>query len=371
MDGTATAPIKVEAFRSDTPERTGKDPMVVRWGFNGIVRDKYLEGNRAGFSGLPFGSFFPLARFTTPEEVHSTDTAMERERLVTKTAESVEKYLGEVVGGKDAHGNQLDNVPNFGFASGFYGELDVAKMAVISATLLPTLQQIRGIAKDLGMPSPISARCEGEDSMDAGKPRTDCPTCWLKWLGSPVVDAYIAQTASQGRSVDEFDPTTGENHTRTVTPTAQELNIAKEIVVMSLSIGLAAQQTLWNEIATDMEKQEIKRVMPYQHGIRKDLHEAQPHEKEMNRFREFAEASKGGNAPAADNSEILMMLAKSQAQTNEMLAAILSQGKQVGGMKLAETSEIPTIIAPEAAEAAESNLAPAAQKMEAKKQEKK
>lgn len=371
MDGTATAPIKVEAFRNDTPERTGKDPMVVRWGFNGVVRDKYLEGNRAGFSGLPFGSFFPLARFTTPEEVHSTDETMERERLVTKTAESVEKYLGEVVGGRDARGNPVDNVLNFGFMSGFYGELDVSKMAVLSVTLLPTLPQIRAIAARLKMPSPISAKCEGTDARDAGRERTGCPTCWLKWIQSPVVDAYIAETMASGRQVEEFDPATGENQTRTVAPSVEDFAAAKEIVTISLGTGLAAQHSIWAEIVTDIEDKTIKGATAYQDGIRKDLHEAKPQDKDMNRIREFAEASKGGNAPAADNSEILMMLAKSQAQTNEMLAAILSQGKQVGGMKLAATSEIPTIIAPEAAETVESNLAPAAQKMKAKEQEKK
>jgi len=367
MDGTATAPIKVAAFRSDTPERTGKDPMVVRWGFNGVVRDKYLEGNRAGFSGLPYGSFFPLARFTTPEEVHSTDTAMERERLVTKTAESVERYLGEVIGGKDAFGNQLENIANFGFEAGFYGELDVAKMAVISATLLPTLPQIRAIAGRLKMPQPISAKCEGTDTMDAGKTRETCPTCWAKWLDSPALDAYIAETSAIGREVDEFDPATGQSQTRMVAPTAEEFQVAREIAKNSIGTGLNALANIWAELATDLEEGGSKGITAYQHGIRKDLHESKPQDRRMNEIREFARQSgnNGGNAPAADNSEILMMLAKSQAQTNELLAKIAA-GQQTG-MKLAETSEIPTIIPTEAAP--KSDLAPAAAKLK-KAQEK-
>lgn len=335
--------------------------MVVRWGFNGIVRDKYLEGNRAGFSGLPFGVWFPLARFTTPEEVHSTDEAMERERMVTKTADSVEKYLGEVVGGKDAFGNQLQDVPNFGFASGFYGELDVAKMAVISATLLPSLPQIRSIAKELGMPSPISQVCEGQDSMDAGKPRQNCPTCWFKWLQSPVIDAYIAQAAATGRSVDEFDPTNGQSQTRIVAPTIEELNIAKEIVTTSIGIGLSAQQTLWNEIATDVEKKEIKGVRPYQHGIRKDLHEARPEDKELSRIREFANASnERQSAPVADNSLVMERVVSVLDRIDQRLTKL-----ETPSINIAEGSQTPTITEPE------SNLAPAAQKMEAKKQERK
>lgn len=367
MDGTATAPIKVAAFRSDTPERTGNDPMVVRWGFNGVVRDKYLEGNRAGFSGLPYGSFFPLARFTTPEEVHSTDETMERERLVTKTAESVERYLGEVIGGRDAFGNRLDNVPNFGFEAGFYGELDVAKMAVISATLLPTLPQIRAIAQRLHVESPISAKCEGEDAMDAGKTRETCPTCWTKWLNSPALDAYIAETSTVGREVDEFDPTTQKSQTRIVAPTTEEFAIAREIVKNSIGTGLNALANIWAELATDLEEGGSKGITVYQHGIRKDLHESKPQDRRMNEIREFAGAigNKGGNAQVVDNSEILMMLAKSQAQTNELLAKIAA-GQQTG-MKLAATSEIPTIVPTEAAP--EGDLAPGAAKLK-KAQEK-
>jgi hypothetical protein len=227
---------------------------------------------------------------------------------------------------------------------------------------LPPLPRIRSIAQELGVPSPISQVCEGQDSMDAGKPRQNCPTCWFKWLQSPVVDAYIAHIAAVGRSVDEVDPVTGETEQRIVAPTVQELNVAKDLVLNSIGIGLSAQQTLWNEIATDVEKREIKGVRPYQHGIRKDLHEARPEDKELSRIRTFAEANnERQSAPAADNSLVMERVVSVLDRIDQRLTK-LEAPKTVN---IAEGSETPAFVEPE------SNLAPAAQKMEAKKKENK
>lgn len=353
----ATAPIKVAAFHADTPERTGTDPMVVRWGFQGVLREKTLEGNRAGFHGLPRAKWFPLARFSTPEEVHSTDETMERERHVMKTALSVERYLGEVAGGRDDHGNRVDNIPDFGFVSAFYGELDVAKMDVISAVLFPPLSRIRAVAENFKLPSPISHRCEGEDTMDAGRSREDCPTCWLKWLSSPACDAYIGDVAQNGLAVEEFDPTTGQSQDRIVAPTLEEFGIARDLAKTSLGTGLNSLANIWAELATDLEDGGSKGITAYQHGIRKDLHESKPQDRRINEIREFARATGGNAAPAADNSEILMMLAKSQTQANEMLAKIAENIAPKPIVNLADTSETPIITAPE------SDLAPAAAKL--------
>lgn len=318
---TQSAPITVQALQTNTPQHEGRDPMETRWGVNTCVREKLLEGGRAGFSVLPYGKFFPISRFTTPEEVHSTDPYIERERMVTKSAESVESYLKEMLAGLDAYGIPEAGKSDFGFRAGFYGELDASKMAVISATILPSLSTIRGICQELGLLNPIGAVCEGQDNMDF-EDRQSCPTCWLRWLKSDACDAYIHYIAQTGMPVREISGS--QEQSRTVRPSIKELAEAQSIALTSLQTGIASLAKDWLTISQELEKGERKDVNTFQHGIRKDLHEIKPQDRQLHVIREYGKAASGGNVPAVSGSveQAIAMLANSQVQTATLLASI-------------------------------------------------
>ncbi len=370
--------IAVQTLNTNTPTTEGMDPMVTRWGVNCSTRDKFVAGSCAGFTQLPFGKFFPISRFTTPEEIHSVDVMMAKEQLKTKTAQSVETYLNSVIGGRDDNGNPDVNKLDLGFRTGFYGELDAPKMAVISATLIPTLSEIRALTG--------KGICKGQDNFDFSD-RESCPSCWLEWVESTDCTNYIAKVAQEGRKVDEFSPAGALVAQRTVKPTVDELETARKIVTTSLKVGIAALKKIWVELSTDLEKGDTKDLTTYQHGIRKDLHESKPVDKQVMMIEKFAQASGGGN-----NNEILGVL----AQQNTNMQAIMAMMAQQMGFTMpgavtppatpapapavaaapepvhndAETisdDELDSIINP----AANPSLSPAAQKMAAKAKEKK
>lgn len=337
MDGVGTA-LQVEVADIPKIAADGRDPMQTRWGIQCVVRDKFIDGAKAGFGEMPFARWFKVAHFTSPEEIHSTDDDpnFARERQVTKTAESVERYLNEMLGGRTPFGEVDPHKTDWGIRFGFHGEEDRPKMEVISATLLPTLPEIRGLAARYQIPCPIEAACPGEDSVGFGE-RQSCPMCWRLWLDSACCDAFMEEVATHGRQVQVRDVGTGEIQSRVIAPTINEMESGRVLILESLRFGVAAAQATWTDVATELEKGERRGIDVYQNNIRKDLHAAKPQDAQMNQLREYAKVASANSG--GGNTDLLEMLAKSQMQTNELLGKLVSQK----GVNIADTSDIPTI----------------------------
>lgn len=287
---TALAPERLDEIIETSQ---GQDPMVVRWAINTTVRDKFFYGtqyhNTSDSPYIPYGKFFPLVRFNTPEENHSIDEEQPKERMVTRTAQSAQIYLETMLAGKDEFGNLDARKPNHGLQIGFYGEKDTGKMAVISSTLLPSLSRIREICANQGWQCPISVKCEGQD--DVGVIRETCATCWFQWIQSDACEAYIDIVATNGMTVLE-----NGTDERLVTPSHMELMRSREIVELSLQTGIAALQNEWGKMLGEMERKERRGFddAGYQHGIRKDIHAVKPQDRELAMVREYgAMANKG------------------------------------------------------------------------------
>ncbi len=317
-----TAAIQVSLPETVLSTLTGHDPMETRWAIQCGARDKNTESWKTGFVGLPFGEFFRVARFDTMEEIHSTDDNpnFPRTRNVVRPADDVELYLSEMLGGTDSSGNIQPGKPDFGIRFGFRGETDGAKVAVISATLLPTLPYIRQFAASNGYTNPIGDRCDGQDLGDFTD-RDSCPTCWSKWIKSDLCDKYIAIVIEQGMECDEYNPNTRETTTRTVRPTAEEFAQGRQMAIEALTLGLQSMQAIWTTLVDEMEKGERRGMDPYQHRIRRDVHGTKPQDKQVEMMREFGRASAGNGD--GGNSEIMAALAASALRTETMLAEIL------------------------------------------------
>lgn len=318
-----TAALQVALPVTEASTQAGHDPMEIRWGIQCGVRDKNIESWRAGFAELAFGQFFAVQRFPTVQEIHSTDDNpnFPRTQMVTKTADSVELYLSEMLAAVDGMGNPAPSKPNYGVQFGFRGETDVAKMAVISATLLPELGSIRQLAAASKIANPIGDRCDGQDPEDF-KERKSCPTCWVKWIDSPLCDAHIRTVVESGMDCEEYDPVSRSSATRNVRPSAAEFERARQMVRQSLQLGLATMQSTWATLVDELEKGERRGMDQYQHNIRRDVHGTKPQDKQIAMMREFGRAS-AGNGSDNGNSDILAALAESAIRTEQMLGAIL------------------------------------------------
>lgn len=325
--------LRIELPINDRPKPAGTDPMEIRWAVHTGPRDKMLQGWKAGMSMAPFGQFFAVTRFNTVKEIHSTDDSPEfpREMLVTETADTVEKYLGTVLGGRNSAGDRDMSILDMGIQFGFRGETDYAKMAVISATLLPPLPRIREFVAANKLEDPIGPSCEGQDAADFDD-RTDCPACWSKWIRSDACSAYIAHIMATGMIVEEYDPATGETGGRVVAPTNEEFVQGRRMVELALRTSSESMRSIWSQLVIELEKGERKGIDKYQENLRKDVHGVKPADKQMAMMREFGKASQ---APAggADVMAILAGLAQAQAdsaastaRTNELLAAVLAKG---------------------------------------------
>lgn len=376
MDSAAaTAPLAVQAGITNTVHiQTGADPMVVRWGISSVIRDKYVDPVHAGFAVLPFGTFFPVNRFTTPLEIHTTDDNMPKEQLVTKTALSAELYLKEMLAGYDDNGNKIGNKTDLGLRIGFYGEMDTAKMAVISATLLPSLTAIRQLAAQYGVPSPIAAQCEGHENFDVDG-RESCPSCWSKWIGSEACTKHIEFTATNGRSVQEYGAGS-EPTPRTVYPSIENLQEGREIVIESLKAGLRTQTQQWQVIAQELAKGERKGISIHQEAMRQDLHAPKPADREVNMIREFGQAAQGG-ASGGNNDALMALLVQGQAQQGELLARMAAMFAPTAQAPVAPTDvpaavpvETEPVTTAESPKDASPSLSPAAKQMEAAKKNK-
>ena len=343
----------------------GADPMIIRWGVSCGVRNKFVEGERTGFSEIPFGKFFPITQFSTPEEIHTVDESLPREQRVTKTALSVQLYLSEMLGGTTHRGDPDPNKADWGIRFGFHGETDHAKMAVISATLLPSLPEIRNLATTYGLPNPIGAQCGGQEEIDFEE-RTDCLTCWLSWVNSSVCDQYLIQTSESGRQVEVLDIMSGTRTLKVVTPTLDELGAARLLVTESLRQGVTASQNLWLTIATEIKEGERKRADTYQNNIRKDVHGTAPADQQLAQVREYARVV-GGNSGGGDNSGTLERIVGVLDRIDQRLTAVETPQPKVPVEATAPAVVTPPIeptLPPTATEVA---LAPAAARMEEKK----
>ncbi len=321
MSGIAA--IQIQTAARPLVQSTGQDPMEARWGFQCAVRDKPVDGSKVSIeqfgtgqidATLPFGKFFKLAHFDIPEEIHSTDDDenFPRERLVTKTAQSAERYLDAMLGGKTLQGHDDPQKVDWGMRFGFYGEEDLGKMAVISATLLPSLPEIRQIAENANTYSPIGDRCEGEDTVGFGE-RHSCPTCWAQWLDSDVCARYMREVSETGRSVEVTDVVTGRSTKQTIHVSMSELESGRAVIKESLRFGINANRTLWVTVAQELENKKRDAVDAYQDNVRKDLHATKPQDAQMAQITAFAKASNQFSAPVA-NDPTAGMTAKERAQ---------------------------------------------------------
>lgn len=325
---TGTA-LVVEKSDVGSPEQD-MTPYLIRWGFQFAMRDKIMSAYECGISRVPLAKWFPVKSFTVPRENHTTDDTKPRESLATIPAAEVEAYLMQALGGTGIQ----ENV-NWGLKTAFRGEEDVSKMAVITEVLAPSLPVIREIAASFGT-QVIEAVCPSSDDLDYGS-RDSCVTCNFQWLNSDVLTQYIEQVAFQGMAVSERDPHTGSVVDRIVKPTYEELNTARTVALDAARQGLKQLQDQWSQIAAEYDSTDRirKDISEFEHGYRKDLHQNKPQDRQFALAREMAK----GN-----NSALLESLALSQMQTNQLLQQMAA--RDAGGMKLAETSEIPRVDVP-------------------------
>jgi len=337
---TAATGLAVTIPASKSAATQGADPMEIRWAVQCGVRDKHLDSGRAGFVGLPFGAFFALNRFRCPEEIHSTDDNpnFPRSHMVTRTADSVQLYLAEMLGGKDGEGNPDPGKINYGIQFGFRGVEDLAYMAVISATVLPTLQTIRAFAKATGIENPIGERCDGQDVGDFVE-RTACPTCWAAWIESDLCKAYLDTVIKNGMECSEIDGLTKEATVRLIKPTTTDLDRARLMARDALHAGIAAMQSSWLTIVDELEKGERRGIDQYQMEIRRDVHGVKPQDKQVAMVREFGRASQQANT-SSDVSELLAQMAKSQLRTEQLLGEVLGK-RSTGNMDVTAEAKAP------------------------------
>lgn len=309
------AAIAVDEIKTATPSQ-GVDPMAIRWALNPIVRHKILEGQRIKPPIIPYGRWFPLQHFNTPEEIHSTDEAMARERIITRTALEVQTYLEEALAGKDEFGSIDVRKKNWGCQIGFFGEMDADKMAVVSKVLLPSLPEIRTICKEYGLTCPIALVCEGQDATDFDD-RETCATCWLHWIRSDACASYAEIVSEEGRNVYSLD---NPNEQRLVRPSIHDFETARNSTIVSLQVGISTLQTEWGNIVAEIDKGERKGFdeAGEQQSMRKDLHQVKPADKQLQMVREYGKAAGGGG-----NDALLEQLVKSQIQMSQALASIV------------------------------------------------
>lgn len=331
---TATA-LAVTLPVADRTVVDGHDPMETRWAIQCGVRDKNLDSWRAGFTSVPFGEFFAVSRFRTPKEIHSTDDNpnFPRSQLVTEPAQEVEVYLKEMLGGTDGAGNPAPNKLNFGIQFGFRGDEDFAKVAVISATVLPKLQVIRAFAENSKLPNPIGPKCDAQEAGDFEE-RATCPTCWAAWIDSELCTAHIKAVAASGMNCAEYDPVTGETNERLVRPSMADLEVAREMAKTALHAGLKANRQIWTTLVEEQEKGERRGIDQYQHNIRRDVHGTKVEDKQVAMVREFGRASQQGGNDSSDMTAILKMMAESQVRSEQLLAQVL--GNRSTGSKPVE-----------------------------------
>lgn len=348
MDKSSTAAelasdaIYVEPAESKTPAFDPRD-YEIRWGVQVAQRDKILNPRDCGIARVPYGRIFPIISFSTPREVHSTDDTMPKEQLTVIAASEAERVLRESLAGEGVQENS-----NWGLRTGYIGDGDVALKAVLNEILLPKLSRIRQVCEQLDIPCPIAPVCEASEDLDF-EPRESCPTCWQKWLSSTSCELYAGYIADAGMAVVERDTRSGELVNRTVKPSLEEFQAAREMVRQSITTGLRTLHGQWEKIAAEIEKPDKSGrhdILDFEHSYRKDLHQGRPQDRQVALMDRVV--TKIGNAPVGVASDgtgrdpLLEMMAKSQMQTNQLLARIEAK---IGGLAidpiLADVPDVP------------------------------
>ena len=323
MQATATirnnSDIIVDRYDVNPLSHVDTNPLEVRWGFNPVQRDKILDARLCGVAQVPYARFFPIRSFRSPREKHSIDWTMPKEEIETIPAELAQREIEQSLAGKNAQVPQ-----DWGLRIAFVGERDIAKMEVLTQTILPTLTTIREICADRGFISPITDVCEGSDDITGN--RETCPTCWNRWVNSSAGQDYFEIVVAEGLPVTERDTQTSEIVQRIVRPTMDEMLNALQLVRESFRVGLATLRDQWEVIVRETEKNERKAPTMFEDLYRRDLHANRPEDRQIAMVEKFAKAQQGGNQ---GNADLLASLAQSQIQTQALLAAVLQNQQNV------------------------------------------
>lgn len=320
----AAAAVRVEKQSLVTQKAPGTDPLEARWAVQCGIRHKVIQAWRAGISQAPFGEFFPVRSFNTNEEFHTVDDNpnLPRETRVTITADAVQEYLYECIGGRDSSGQPRSGAADFGINFGFRGETDSSKMQALSAVILPKLARIREIAQEYNVENPIGDVCPSTDAI-LGVNRDECPSCWAKWIDSDAFRAYTKAVLARGINVEEYDPKTRTSELRLITFSPNDVSNATHMATAALSTALATLRREWGILLAELDGKDSRKGLDVaQHRMREDLHAPKPADKQVEMIRQMTEANRGGG----DNSELMRMLIESQNQTRDLLAAVLGKG---------------------------------------------
>lgn len=288
--------IQVESRRVVKALEESGNPLAIRWGFNGVVRGKVLDAYECGVAEVPLAKFFPIDYFQRPEEVHSIDWTMDKERLVTRSADAAQSHISHVLSGANA---QEYNV-NWGCQYGFFFEEDSGKMEVISQTLLPTLSKMREICAEFKVSSPIGNTCQGEDDSDFGR-RESCITCFHKWLKSEACLMYADYVAQNGMRVEEID-INGNLSERIIKPSIDEFDQAHKLALKAFQLGVPTLEKQWNQITAEWDKGARKDISDTEHGYRKDLHQGKPSDKQETFAKNIASSISGARSGESEES---------------------------------------------------------------------
>lgn len=325
--------IQIESLAAESVSDFSVDPMTLRWGFNAAVREKLLDAQECGIPILPFAKWFPVENFRTRREFHSTDETQPREMEIVVPAGDAQRYLERHLAGKNVN----ITVPDMGLQIGFAGERDAGKMAVISRVLMPSLPAIRRICREHDLASPIGAVCDGQDELDFDE-RETCPSCWANWLLSDQCAVYAERVSETGMAVREISNATGAQVERTVAPSVTEFETARNLMIESVRRGIIALRDDWGRIAQELADGSRKEIKPYQHGIRKDLHESKPQDKQFALIRQFAREAQPQVQENGQNGA-LAKIVETQEQTTGVLAEIVNQLKELKGESAANKTK--------------------------------
>lgn len=298
--------LTVGSLSEQKPE---SDPRVTRWIYNPGQKGISIEPRRTGIKGssfIPVGKFIALAPFMTRVENFTIDEYKEKELPLEVTAQDAEDVI-------------MGALSVWGAQKLFYGETDRALVAVINAAVLPSLSGIRALAFK---PSPIGARCPGEDENDLGESREACAACHLKWIKSDECTAYIEMVADEGLPVTVNIRGTIEQ--RVVKPSMMDLVDARTIVRKGLEIYTKRASDEWATIINQLDNKLRVQLNDEEHLLRKNIHQPKPQNKEAEMVKQISESQNENSnnviAQMAENQRSFQEMMMQQAtQTNQMI----------------------------------------------------
>lgn len=296
-------------------EKPKDDPMVVRWGYNPGQRNIPNNPLRTGLNStfIPWGKFFAHSKFKTPFENCTIDEYKPKE------------FIG-VVSAAESEFEVRNALESWGYQSFFYGETDYATVTAINAVILPPLTYIRELFDEN---SPIPKNCLAEDEYDLGEPREHCATCHLLWVKSDALTAYIQEVAKSGLTVTMMKD--GVPSPRIVTPTLEQLEKAREVVLRGLQIYIRKASEDWATITSELDNKLRVKLNEPEHYLRKDLHQPKPQNKEAELANRQIQANQETNSDiltamseeSRANREFMMQLAEQNAQTQQQMAQFM------------------------------------------------